>query len=236
MHDRACGPGREEARIRVAYARRHDRGVYSWFSPGHVCMMQERERRLLAALTRAGILDLKDCTVLEVGCGSGQWLRDFVKWGARPEHTVGVDLLPERIKAARELCATGTKLFASNAMRLNFDDATFDIVLQSTVFTSILDEVMRRQVAREMLRVVRPHGVIVWYDYRVDNPWNRDVRGLSKREIRELFPSCEVELQPITLVPPLTRMMARYTWLGCHLLSKLPFLCTHYLGVIKKCL
>src|SRR5438094_470231 len=75
----------EESRIRAAYAKRDEADArYSWFSPGYQFMMQERERRLLALLQRYGYENLKSKTILEVGCGTGEWLRDFVKWGARP--------------------------------------------------------------------------------------------------------------------------------------------------------
>jgi len=53
-------------------------------------------------------------------------------------------------------------------------------------------------------------------------------------EIQSLFPGCDVRLKRITLAPPLTRRVAPYSWLVCYLLSKVPFLCTHYLGVIRK--
>jgi len=43
----------EEARIRMAYAKRQGNDArYSWFSPGHLFIMQERERRLLTLLQR----------------------------------------------------------------------------------------------------------------------------------------------------------------------------------------
>ncbi len=40
----------EEARIEAAYARREDRGRYSWFDPAYVLVMQDVERRLLDRL------------------------------------------------------------------------------------------------------------------------------------------------------------------------------------------
>jgi hypothetical protein len=88
-------------------------------------------------------------------------------------------------------------------------------------------------MASEMLRVVKPDGLIIWYDYYVNNPWNTDVRGVNKREIHRLFPGCRVELRRITLVPPLARLLAPYSWLSCYLLGRIPWLRTFYLGVIQ---
>jgi hypothetical protein len=58
---RGVSPGSftsEEARIREAYARREEAGRYSWFSAGHLFIVQERERRLLALLKRYGCVRL----------------------------------------------------------------------------------------------------------------------------------------------------------------------------------
>jgi SAM-dependent methyltransferase len=225
----------EEARIRSAYAKREeDDARYSWFRPGYQFMVQQRERRLLALLRRYDCENLAAKKILEVGCGTGQWLRDFIKWGARPENVTGIDLLPERISKARRLCPPSVRIECASAAALPFSDGTFDLVLQSTVFTSILDAGMKLQVASEMLRVVRGDGIILWYDYHVNNPWNNDVQGVKRREIYQLFPNCRIKLERITLLPHLARLWAPYSYLGCYLLEKLPTLCTHYLGVIRK--
>lgn len=225
----------EEARIRAAYAKRDEADArYSWFSPGYQFMMQERERRLLALLQRHGYENLKSKIILEVGCGNGEWLRDFVKWGAQPENVTGIDLLTERVVKARQLCPPGVRIQCGSAAQLPFPSERFDVVLQSTVFTSILDQDVKRRAAAEMTRVVKPGGFILWYDYHVNNPRNKDVRGVKRPEISQLFPDCQIELGRITLLPPLARLLAPYSYLGCHLLEKLSPLCTHFLGVIRK--
>ena len=224
----------EEARIRAIYAKRQRDGRYSWFSPGHLFLIQEREHQLLAILKRHRFERLDTKKILEIGCGTGYWLREFIKWGGRPENIFGIDLLPDRIAEARHLCPEAVVIHCGNAAKLEFPDSTFDLVLQSTVFTSILDPEMRQQIASEMFRVVKRDGLILWYDYHVNNPWNPDLRGVKKREIYQLFPSCRIELRRITLPPPLTRVLAPYSWLLCYFLEKIPFLCTQYIGVIRK--
>lgn len=93
---------------------------------------------------------------------------------------------------------------------------------------------MKQQIASEMLLVVKSDGLIVWYDYHVNNPWNPDVRGVKKKEIRRLFPDCRIELRRITLAPPLARWLAPRSWLLAQLLERIPILCTHYIGIIQK--
>ena len=225
----------EQTRLFVAYAKRSkDDARYSWFSPGYRFIIQEQEQRLLAFLKRYSLRSLDTSKILEVGCGTGYWLREFVKWGAQPEHIAGVDLLPDAITKAKQLCPPGVSLPRGSAAELPFSDATFDLVLQSTVFTSVLDSSMRQRIASEMLRVVKGDGLIFWYDFHVNSPGNTDVRGVKKGEIYQLFPGCHIQLQRITLAPPLARALAPHSWLACYLLGKIPWLCTHYLGVIRK--
>ena len=225
----------EEARIRAAYGRREkDDARYSWFNSAYQFMVQQRERRLLAVLCRCEFADLQNKTILEVGCGTGQWLRDFVKWGAKTENLTGIDLLVDRLAKARRLCPPGVRIQCASGAQLPFVDETFDLVFQSTVFTSILDLDLKRRVAAEMMRVVKRQGLILWYDYHVNNPWNSDVQGVKRREIYDLFPNCRIDLERITLLPPLARRLVPYSYLACYLMEKFPLLCTHYLGAIRK--
>ncbi len=227
----------EELRIKNAYARRKHtvpEGRYSFFEKGHLFIIQERERRLLALLKRHGFASLSAKIILEIGCGTGYWLREFIKWGAQPENIVGIELLPDRVTEAKRLCPETVRIQCGNAAELDFPSATFDLILQSTTFTSILDSGLKKQIAAEMLRVVKGDGLIVWYDYHVNNPWNPDVRGVKRREVRQLFPGCRIDLRRVTLAPPLSRLITPYSWMTCYFLEKIPLLCTHYLGVIQK--
>jgi ubiquinone/menaquinone biosynthesis C-methylase UbiE len=224
----------EESRIQEAYANRRSGNLYSRFNPAYLFMVQEREKLFLRLLSRHGCVPLETKKILEVGCGSGDMLRDFVKWGARPENIVGIELLPDRVAEAVHLCSEATEIHQGNAVKLQFPNNTFDLVVQSTVFTSVLDAAMKKEMASEMCRVLKPEGLILWYDYFVNNPRNTDVRGVKRREIHAIFPKCEIHLRRITLAPPIARLIAPYSWLLCYLLSKMPWLCTHYIGVIRK--
>src|SRR5688500_3698392 len=164
---------------------------------------------MLRALGDAGVTSLAGSRVLEVGCGRGHWLRALVQWGADPDLITGVDLLPDRLADAARLTAPGVRLVHGSATDLALPDATYDVVLQSTMFTSILDAALRQRAAREMLRVLRPGGLVLWHDFAVDNPRNPDVRGVGAAEVRALFPGCRVALRRTTLAPPIARLVAR---------------------------
>ncbi|HET9985612.1 MAG TPA: class I SAM-dependent methyltransferase [Longimicrobiales bacterium] len=231
--DASTSTAAEEGRIRRVYAARRDDGRYSWLSPGHLFLLQERERAVLALFRRECPAGLAGLDVLDLGCGTGFWLRELVKWGAAPERLVGVDLLPERVERARALGPPGAGLHCASAAATGLPAAGFDLVLQSMVFTSILSAELRAEVAREMLRLVRPAGFVLWYDFRVNNPANPAVRGVGRREIGRLFPGCRIRLRSVTLAPPLARRLAPRCRLLAEGLALLPPLRTHYLGVIR---
>jgi ubiquinone/menaquinone biosynthesis C-methylase UbiE len=197
-------------------------------------MMEGRERQVLNLLKNNGFANLKERNILEVGCGTGYWLRDFIKWGASPANITGVDLFPDRLEVARNLCPATLTLRCGNATELDFPDASFDMVLQATMFTSILDYDKKQNIAAQMIRVLKPGGLILWYDFHCNNPWNPDVRGVNKQEIYLLFPGCRIKLKRITLAPPISRWLAPYSFILCYLLELVPLLCTHYLGIIRK--
>ena len=221
-------------RIRKAYDRRRSLGLderYSLLDPANLYLFQRRERALLALL-RQQELHLTKVRVLDIGCGSGEVLNDLVRYGADPTLLCGVDLLPERIERARQR-NPGISFSIANAERLPHKDGTFDVCLAFTLLSSVLDRDARTRIASESLRVLRPRGLVILYDF-IWNPTNHDVSGLRLGEVRRLFPACELTPRRITLAPPLSRRLASISWTLCRVLETAPFLCSHYLVAIRK--
>jgi ubiquinone/menaquinone biosynthesis C-methylase UbiE len=207
-------------------------GFYDLDRPANLFLRQGQERAIRDALERSGLLPLSGRRLLEVGCGSGNWLEILERFGARRDGLAGIDLDPGRAAA----CATrfaGADIRPGDASVLPWESGSFDLVLQSTVFSSILDPGMRRAVASEMLRVLAPGGAILWYDFFMDNPANPNVRGVRRREIEALFPGCRVDLRRATLAPPLARRIVPVSWTLAAALESLRVFDTHYLGVIR---
>ena len=220
----------EVERIQAAYMRREaevDPRLYSMFHPAHRLLRHSRERALLGLLERAGLTKLERLRILEVGCGKGEVLTELLTYGAGVRNLYGVDLLQDHLAEGkkhlpflRTACADGR--------HLPFPNESFDIVLHYTMFSSILDEEVRKNVASEMLRVLRPGALLVSYDFWPDNPKNHDVRGLKLSEVKNLFPSVVYDIRRIVLAPPLARPLAQVSSLACEMLEKIPWLCTHY--------
>jgi len=196
-------------------------------------MVQQLERELIRSFRRHRVNPLYDKKILDIGCGTAWPLRELIKYGSRPENLSGIDLLPNAIEAAKRI-SPNIDFRCGNAEALPFDDKSFDIVTQFTMFTSILEDRIKRKSANEMLRVVKPSGIILWYDYFISKPTNPDVKGIGKREIIRLFPNCTFDFNKVTLAPPIARTLAPYSFLLCYLLEKIPWLRTHYLVVVRK--
>ena len=229
------GPGELEA-IRERYSRRATipTGRYSRFNPEVLARVHERQRATIALLATQGIRSLEGLDVIEVGCGSGGNLIEFLEFGAEPQRLVGNELLADRVDQARRLLPEAVRLFHGDAAALPFKEASFDIVYQSTVFSSILDDALQVSVAAAMWRWLKPGGGVLWYDFTYNNPANPDVRGVPMSRVHELFPEGHIRSQRITLAPPIARRVAAVHPSLYTLFNQLPFLRTHVLAWVSK--
>lgn len=227
---------REVRRILEEYARRSREipsDFYGLHRPANLFLRHGQERALRDALDRAKMLPLDTRRILDVGCGTGGWFGIFENFGAQRANIAGVELDKSRAEiCARRFPETDTR--HADASRLPWADESFDIVFQSTVFTSILDDGLKKAVASEMLRVLSPYGAVIWYDFSYNNPQNPSVRGIGQAEIRRLFVGCETWLSKVTLAPPIARRLVQVSWATAFLLEGLKLFNTHYIGIIRK--
>ncbi|MFG6415738.1 class I SAM-dependent methyltransferase [Roseateles sp. DC23W] len=215
--------------IAQRYARRDTGDRYSLLRPEVWQMWQERQRVLLRLLAlRPGVP--ADWRATEVGCGAGGNLMDLLRLGLQPAHLTGIELLPERLTAARAALPESVRLLAGDAAAADVPTASQDLVLQSTVFSSILDDALQQRVADAMWRWLKPGGAVVWYDFTVDNPRNPDVRGVPLARVRQLFPLGRFTDRRVTLAPPLARAFP----LAYPVFNLIPLLRTHRLILIER--
>ena len=196
--------------MRRRYALRHDyEANWSALDPAQYLPIQEKERAMLRLFTRVGLVPLARRRVLEVGCGSGDDLLNLIRIGVDPDNIVGYELLEERAEAARHRLPDAVRIECADASTADVPDAWFDIVMASTVFTSLLDDGFQQRLADRMWAAVRPGGGVLWFDFVVDYPRNRVVRGVPLKRVRELFPQGRVTSQRLWLAPPIARAAIR---------------------------
>jgi SAM-dependent methyltransferase len=228
----------EVVEVRARYGRRQ---VDVWrdhaLNPAVLLSVQERQRAIAGLFARLGWLDLASVRLLEVGCGTGCNLLDFLRLGFRPDHLQGIELLTASVEWARRDLPPSVQIIlgdAAGAAGSRVADASLDIVFQSTVFTSLLDDEYQQRLADRMWRWVRPGGGILWYDFTWNNPRNPDVRGVSVARIRELFPSGKLRVRRLTLAPPIARAVTRVHPMLYAAVNTCVWLRTHVLVWVEK--
>jgi ubiquinone/menaquinone biosynthesis C-methylase UbiE len=225
-------------RLRREYANRASRlaesDIYSQFNPSYLFMNQQRERMVLKILDEHGFSALAGRRILEVGCGHGSVLFKYLAYGATPCLLHGIDILGDRLRLTRAYLPN-IHISQADGQSLPYPDDTFDLVVQYTALSSVLDPVVKANIASEMMRVVHScgSGLILYYDFWL-NPSNPQTRGICPSEIKDLFPGCEFDFRRITLAPPLSRRLVKISWGLCYLLEKLWLFNTHYLVAISK--
>ncbi len=227
---------KENARIEQEYRRREneiDKDLYASWQPSQHFISSERKFTAASLLHKAEKFPRPGDCCLEIGYGKLGWLGDMVSWSLRETDLYGIELDAARAAIAREILPNAD-LRMGDATNLPWEKEKFQIVILSTVFSSILDNNVRKLIADEVYRVLALNGVVIWYDLAVDNPKNPNVKGLKISQIEQLFPKFDCKIKSVTLAPPITRFIAPKSLALASILNIFPFLRTHYLGLLIK--
>jgi SAM-dependent methyltransferase len=229
-------PPTEQERIRSVYQAwlaQERVAAYAWHRPEIVEQDASRRRVASTMLAEALGADLSSTRIVDVGCGSGGFLRQLIDWGADPLCLTGTEYLPERLALARLRSAPGVRWHLGN---LDFaPDASYELAVANTVFSSILDPRARATLAAEMWRTLMPGGWCMVFDFRYDNPRNQEVRRVDWRELRAFWPTPVFKHRTLLLAPPIARRLARAPRLASELLATCaPFLRSHFIYMARK--
>lgn len=121
-------------------------------------------------------------SVLDVGCGTGQITSAFYRAGLP---IVGVDISAAMLQVARRRMPT-VPLHVGSAYQLPYAADSYDVVVVSKLFQHLTDWQL---AVREIVRVLRPYGVLVHLrdrgafvnDVRARVAQEADARGYSDR-------------------------------------------------------
>jgi ubiquinone/menaquinone biosynthesis C-methylase UbiE len=119
-------------------------------------------RQIIPPITRF-LRDEKATRLLDIACGTGRTLHQIAR--THPSLRLwGVDLSPAYVSVARRrLESPEVTIAVENAEQLPFADGAFDIATSVYLFHE-LPRNARRNVVREMHRVLRPGGLLVIED------------------------------------------------------------------------
>jgi len=135
-----------------------------------------------------------DEQVLDVGCGRGLLLVGAAKQlGANVitrGHATGIDLWsnedmgansPEatlrnvQLEGVSERCS----VLSQKAQAMEFEDASFDVIVSNLCLHNIYDAPTREQAVEEIARVLRPGGVALLSDYKLTREYAKKLESLG---------------------------------------------------------
>lgn len=123
-------------------------------------------------------------TVLDVGCGIGGSSRILAKdYGF---DVTGVTISPNQVKRAQELTPkdVSAKFQVDDAMKLSYPDASFDVVWSVEAGPHMPDKAV---FARELLRVLKPGGILVVADWNQRDDRAKPLNFWEKPVMRQLL-------------------------------------------------
>lgn len=226
----------ERARLKEVYRKRTaelDPDKYAPWQPGEMLMLFERKRLAAELLVQNSKFPAAGTRCLEIGYGRLGWLGDLISWGVAEESLFGIELDEDRASVARERLPLAN-LVIGDASTMPWADGHFDLIIMSTVLSSIMDTTVWKMISADIDRVLSPNGAILLYDVAVQNPRNKNLRPVSKSQISDLFPAYKSESRSLTLAPPVARFVAAKSWALASLLSALPFARTHRLTLLTR--
>ena len=123
-------------------------------------------------------------TVLDVGCGIGGSSRILARdYGFA---VTGITISPQQVQRAQELTQEelDVQFLVDDAMALSFPDASFDVVWSIEAGPHMPDKAI---FARELIRVLKPGGVMVLADWNQRDDRQKPLNFWEKRVMRQLL-------------------------------------------------
>ena len=180
---------------------------YRAFEPLECGYRCQQIRCLSDMLYSKGYRDLSGLRILDVGCGTGRLLGDFIGMGGNSESMFGVDIMLSRLVKAIDRYPSMNFILIDGA-DLPFESISFDLLVQSVVFSSIGLPGLRKKLAAEMVRVTKPGGFIWWWDMVQTLP----EAGNQSITLNELFPNLPILSKQISWLPLPSNGIAKKRW------------------------
>lgn len=159
--------------------------------------------------------------LIDVGCGAGFWLDEFVRRGIREDQLLGIDLAPANVARARE---RGHRAEVGNVLEIAQPAGAFDLTFCAGVIHHTPDP---SRALRELVRITKPGGRIYLAVYNKWHPYfwlvhkaTAPLRWLHRRgwsrTIEAAFLAWRIAVQPISYVAfrkPLDERTAYALWM-----------------------
>ena len=198
---------------------------------GDMLINVERDKYLRKIAEKENILS-ENKEILDFGCGEGFVMDLFNKWGASPHFLTGVDISDKRISNAKLIFPKFNFFLIDNS--LPFEDEKFSAIIVSTVFSSIRNNQERAFWASELTRVLKSNGVIIFYDMKINNPFNAKTKKVLLSDLKDLFNGYEINHWTLTVWPHFARLISKFSIKSYSVMTKFKFLHTHFIASLVK--
>ncbi len=144
---------------------KNNNNVFGEGSPKNLWKRPECQIRRFEKFTN--ILDFKDKSILDVGCGYGDFYFWLINKGMKPKSYIGIDLISEHCKVARKNLPSNCAVIEGDFLQIPIPEADFSILsgalnvyykgwLKKTL--SILDKMWELSSQGIMFNIRSPHG------------------------------------------------------------------------------
>lgn len=164
------------------FSEKYEINYLSLLSPVNMFLLRRRKK----ALEIAG--NIKGQKILDVGCGSGVFMMEFIKRGAT---VIGIDYSQKMLDLAKKefqkykIPKNKYKLIKADAKKLPFKDNSFDLIL-ATGLTDYMTDQDDKKFIHEAARVLKKNGKLI-VSFPIDKSPFSFIRSGIGLEIRQKF-------------------------------------------------
>ncbi|MGV8142309.1 MAG: class I SAM-dependent methyltransferase [Candidatus Pacearchaeota archaeon] len=114
----------------------------------------------------------KNSKVLEIGVGNGKTLKAILR--IKPKELIAIDISREAIGITKNQFRNEKIIFLKSDVReLNFKENYFDVIVVYYTLNNLIEK-DRKKAVREIYRVLKPKGVVLFQDFEVGDFRQKD--------------------------------------------------------------
>ncbi len=105
----------------------------------------------------------KFINIIDLGCGTGYWLREIANFKGSSKRLVGLDISKERIKYAKTI-NNNIKYIRNDICKIPFKNNSIDFVIAFDVFMFLINENDLIKSFSEIARILKNNGYFLFFD------------------------------------------------------------------------